>query len=76
MCRIPQTDGKEISGILHELLEQYISAKCWNSILNDIHMAHKDQILKNLIEFEYADNDADPNCLRGKYWDLIKLSIL
>lgn len=38
--------------------------------------ASKDQILQNIIEFEYADNDADPNCLRGKYWDLIKFDFI
>lgn len=36
----------------------------------------KHQIVKNLTEFEYASNDADLNCLRGKYWDLIKLDFI
>ena len=32
--------------------------------------------LKNkLIDFQYADADFDPICLKGKYWELIKQDI-
>ena len=38
---------------------------------------HKEkEILSNFRKFEYADDDFDPVCLRGKYWELIKLDIL
>jgi hypothetical protein len=30
-------------------------------------------ILENLIKFDDADNDFEPICLQGKYWELIKL---
>jgi hypothetical protein len=30
-------------------------------------------ILKNLTNFDYADNDFEPICLKGKYWEVIKL---
>ena len=30
-------------------------------------------IKKGLINFKAADEDLDPNCLLGKYWELIKL---
>lgn len=34
---------------------------------------HNDElILKNFTEFSEADNDFDPICLRGKYWEFIK----
>lgn len=32
-----------------------------------------DEIIKQLTNFKKADNDFEPNCLRGKYWELIKL---
>ncbi len=33
-------------------------------------------ILKNFIDFTIADEDLDPKCLRGKYWEFIKEDIL
>jgi len=33
----------------------------------------KDELIKQLTNFENADNDFEPNCLKGKYWELIKL---
>lgn len=35
----------------------------------------KDLILKNLIDFKSADDDFDPICLHGKYWEFIKEDI-
>jgi len=32
-----------------------------------------DELIKQLTNFEKADNDFEPNCLRGNYWELIKL---
>ena len=29
--------------------------------------------IDKLVDFQVADNDADPICLKGKYWELIKL---
>ena len=33
---------------------------------------NEDAILKNFIDFTHADEDFDPICLRGKYWEFIK----
>ena len=33
-------------------------------------------ILTNFIDFEEADQDFDPVCLRGKHWEFIKLDIV
>lgn len=58
---------------LHELLEQYSISK-----MIDLHEQRypysqdRSQILKNLIKFENADNDFDPLCFKGKYWEFIK----
>jgi hypothetical protein len=35
----------------------------------------KESLLSKLIDFSYADDHFNPECLRGKYWDLIKIDI-
>lgn len=35
-----------------------------------------DSIRNNLTDFSAADDDFDPVCLKGKYWEIIKLDIL
>jgi hypothetical protein len=35
-----------------------------------------DQIRRNFSNFENADDDFDPICLKGKYWEIIKLDII
>ena len=59
---------------LHELWDDY-------SIEHMIELHEKrypywhdaDLIKTNLINFETADDDLEPICLRGKYWEIIKL---
>lgn|SRR5664280_969908 len=36
----------------------------------------RDQIRRNFSNFENADDDFDPICLKGKYWEIIKLDII
>lgn len=37
---------------------------------------HEDsQIMEMLVNWEKADDEPDPICIMGKYWDLIKLDI-
>lgn len=36
----------------------------------------RDQIMRNFSNFENADDDFDPICLKGKYWEIIKLDII
>ncbi len=33
----------------------------------------KETLINNLIDFQFADDDLDPICLKGKYWELIKV---
>ncbi|SOE23544.1 Nucleotidyl transferase AbiEii toxin, Type IV TA system [Spirosomataceae bacterium TFI 002] len=33
----------------------------------------KQELLNSLVNFEYAEHDPEPICLKGKYWELIKL---
>jgi len=38
---------------------------------------HAEEIIfRNLIDFEKADKEVDPECLRGKHWELIKLDLI
>ncbi len=62
---------------LHELLDSY-------SIHQMIRLHEKrypyshdtNEILRNFTNFETADNDFEPICLKGKYWELIKLDFI
>lgn len=58
---------------LHELFEKY-DLKTMLRLHNERYpYTHNDElILKNFTEFSEADNDFDPICLRGKYWEFIK----
>jgi hypothetical protein len=35
----------------------------------------RDLIINNLTDFSYADDDFNPICLHGKYWEFIKEDI-
>ena len=62
---------------IHELLDDYSiqdMLKLHQARYPYIH--NKKEILANLRNFETADADFDPRCLRGKYWEIIKLDIL
>lgn len=36
----------------------------------------KELLLQNFNEFSRGDDEPDPICLRGKYWELIKLDLI
>ena len=58
---------------LHELLPQYGIEKM--ILLHEIRYPYshdKKLLIKNLTFFEYADDDLNPICLKGKYWEFIK----
>jgi hypothetical protein len=61
---------------LHELLDKYSLTKMIELHKLKYPYSHKeDQIRKNFADFRSADDDFDPICLKGKYWELIKLDI-
>ena len=38
---------------------------------------HNQELLrKNFTDFSEADDDFEPNCLRSKHWELIKLDLV
>ena len=61
---------------IHELIHDYTPAQ-----MIALHAArypyHHDEqgIRKNFTDFSEADDDFDPVCLKGKYWELIKFDI-
>ncbi len=61
---------------LHELMEQFT----WIEMLEFYHKRYpyghtSEEIISKLTDFNEADSDLDPICLRNKYWELIKLDI-
>ncbi|MEA3461731.1 MAG: nucleotidyl transferase AbiEii/AbiGii toxin family protein [Bacteroidota bacterium] len=62
---------------LHELLSEYTIDQMLKLHQERYPNTHnKEGILSKFKKFEDADTDFDPVCLRGKYWELIKLDIL
>lgn len=62
---------------IHELLERYSLENLLRFHVQKYPYNHeKSLILENMCNFERADNEPDPLCLRGKYWDLIKLDFV
>jgi hypothetical protein len=58
---------------LHELLSNYSIPQMIALHERRYPYSHdKDVLLKNLINFDFADNDLKPICLKGKYWEFIK----
>ena len=59
---------------LHELLDTFSISE-----MLEIHKQHfeythdREHIINNFINFEIADEQIDPICLKGKIWELIKL---
>lgn len=62
---------------LHELLQKYNLSTMLSLHQERYPYTHDEElILNNLVNFELADDDFDPICLRGKYWEFIKEDIV
>lgn len=62
---------------LHELLEFYTIDQMLQLHQERYPYNHNGpELLANFTKFEKADNDFDPICLKGKFWELIKLDIM
>jgi len=62
---------------LHELLSHYNISTMLSLHQQRYPYTHDQEIiLNNLINFDLADDDFDPICLRGKYWEFIKEDIV
>lgn len=61
---------------LHELLDQYSPDQMIQLHQQRYPYSHDESVIrKNFSDFSDADDDFDPICLKGKYWELIKLDI-
>ena len=62
---------------IHELLETYTLEQMMKLHEERYPYTHnRQEILKKFIQFDSADLDFDPICLKNKYWELIKLDII
>jgi predicted nucleotidyltransferase component of viral defense system len=61
---------------IHELMEHF----SWKEMLSFYERRYpygssQKEVINQLTDFDSADSDFDPKCLKGKYWELIKLDI-
>jgi hypothetical protein len=62
---------------IHELKDDYSIEKMLSLYKQRNPDTHNSfQIRKYFSNFENADNDFDPICLKGKYWEIIKLDMI
>lgn len=62
---------------LHELLEQYSLQRMIDLHSERYPYTHDEIVIRsNLTLFTGADDDFDPDCLRGKFWEMIKLDMI
>lgn len=73
---IGQNGRKKDFWDIHELMEYF----SWSEMLSFYETRYpyghtKEDLIYKLTDFELANSDFDPICLKGKYWELIKLDI-
>jgi hypothetical protein len=62
---------------LHELLDKYTPSQMIELHKTRYPYNHEEsEIRTNFTNFTIADDDFDPICLKGKYWELIKFDIV
>ena len=58
---------------VHELLDYLSLEQMFVLYAERYPYSHsKEDIINKIVDFWFADNDLDPVCLQGKYWELIK----
>lgn len=62
---------------LHELLDRYNIAQMIQLHKERYPYMHDEDLIKaRFLDFSKADNDFDPECLRQKEWEIVKLDII
>ncbi len=62
---------------IHELMEHYSLEQMLSLHEERYSYSHNhNEIIERFKQFEKADSDFDPKCLKGKYWEVIKLDLL
>jgi predicted nucleotidyltransferase component of viral defense system len=74
---VQRTGRKKDFWDLHELLQKYNLSTMLSLHQERYPYTHDEElIMSNLLNFELAEDDFDPICLRGKYWEFIKEDIV
>ena len=74
---ISRVERKKDFWDLHELLNIYTINEMLELHKRRYEYTHeRDQIISNFTNFDSANEDIDPICLKGKYWELIKLDFV
>jgi hypothetical protein len=61
---------------LHELLDKYTLQQMMSIHQQRYPYSHDEQLIRSkFTDFMLADDDFEPNCLKGKHWEIIKLEI-
>ena len=62
---------------IHEIISTYpINELVWLHKKRYPYDHDEETIRTKLIDFSVVDDDFEPECLKGKYWQLIKLDII
>jgi hypothetical protein len=74
---IQRTGRKKDFWDLHEFIEEYsLSEMIFLHQKRYPYNHHPDLIKQNFTQFLEADDDFDPICLKGKFWEIIKLDMI
>jgi len=74
---VQRTGRKKDFWDIHELTERFSISEMIAFHKRRYPYNHDDALIRaNLINFTSADDDFDPECLKGKYWELVKLDIV
>ena len=61
---------------IHELMEDYSLEEMLDLHEKRYTYSHdRKLIIRKLTDFQLADDDFEPICLKGKHWELIKLDL-
>jgi len=61
---------------IHELLEHLTMEQMLTFHAERYPYSHKKEtLISKLVDFQFADDDLSPICLKGKYWELIKMDL-
>jgi len=62
---------------IHELLEDFSLEEMFDQHKKRYIYSHdRELLIQKIIDFRSADDDFEPNCRKGKHWELIKLDLL
>lgn len=74
---ISRTGRKKDFWDLHELFEHYSFDQMLELHQRRFPALHdREELIGKFTDFSVADDDFDPNCLQGKYWELIKMDFV